>query len=328
MLSDMTYDDRSSAFVVEEVQNVAGNALTFPTPPSHNAALVYLASLYSSESRRTMRSKLNCIARMIGRSSLVEVDWEHLRFTDVLGIMVRLESTCKGSTVNNYLAALKGVAHKAWSLGLMDKEDFLRIRDVKPRRYSREATGRSLSFEESFKVATGGHGPNEALNVRDDAILHILLGCGLRREELCALMMSNYDPAGPSLKLVGKGNKERTVYLPPEAKVRLELWIRDWRGNEDGPIFGKISRYGRLSLKSNLNPRTIGRILEGRLRAEGLERATPHDLRRTFATRLIEAGNDIVAVQRAMGHASVETTARYDRRGEEAQRSLALNVRI
>ena len=154
---------------------------------------------------------------------------EQLRFSDVLWIMMRLESTCKGSIVNNYLAALKGIVQKAWSLGLMDKEDFLRIRDVKPRRYSREAIGRSLSFDESARLAKGGHGSNEVLNIRDDAILHILLGCGLRREELCNLTIDAYDPEEPSVQLVGKGNKQRTVYLSEGAKLMLERCIREVR---------------------------------------------------------------------------------------------------
>lgn len=73
---------------------------------------------------------------------------------------------------------------------------------------------------------------------------------------------------------------------------------------------------------------TLTLILRERLASTGDKVATPHDLRRTFATRLIEDGNDLVKVQRAMGHANVQTTAHYDRRSEKDQAAMAKGVRL
>ena len=76
----------------------------------------------------------------------------------------------------------------------------------------------------------------------------------------------------------------------------------------------------------SLRPSGILQMIEKAPGAKGIANLTPHDLRRTFATRLLAAGHDIVTVQRAMGHANVQTTARYDRRGEEAQKKMAETV--
>lgn len=97
----------------------------------------------------------------------------------------------------------------------------------------------------------------------------------------------------------------------------MNEWL-DLRGDIPGPLFTRIYRGEHIMPKRPLSESAVMLILKERFSIAGQRDATPHDLRRTFATRLIEDGSDLVKVQRAMGHANVQTTARYDRRGEKA----------
>ena len=174
----------------------------------------------------------------------------------------------------------------------------------------------------------------------------ILLGCGLRRAEAAEARFENYQPDDASRVIVGKGNKERRVYLPEPAKAALDVWIDHWRGTEPGALFCRIRRESMVMPEHHITPVAVGLILKNYMdqvytltdlnAGQGAPRGklprqphfSTHDLRRTFATRLLDDGVDLVTVQGMMGHANVSTTAKYDRRGEEARRRASKKVRI
>lgn len=141
-------------------------------------------------------------------------------------------------------------------------------------------------------------------------------GCGAQKF-LQSLLRDMTDKKG-SLKIIGKGDKQRKVYMPDEVKQALDQWI-EVRGNQtEGPIFVRIRRFGVIDTKAPLTPEAVGLIVQKYTELSGItDKVTPHDLRRTFATRLIKQNVDLVAVRDLMGHASVVTTSNYDRRGEE-----------
>jgi len=120
----------------------------------------------------------------------------------------------------------------------------------------------------------------------------------------------------------GKGRKPRRVPLPPGAVA----WIGDWlsrRGLSDGPLFPRLRRGGTIGVTA-IRPAAIQEILDRRVARAGTGRATAHDFRRTMIGDLLEGGAaDISTVAAIVGHASVTTTARYDRRGEAAKRRVA-----
>lgn len=300
----------------------------FSESASVNPAFLYLAELGSREGRRTMRSKLGRVARIFGAASIEGCRWEKMRPQDVHAVLLSLEKeNLSASTINNYLAALKGVAAQAWKEGLMSSETLQRIRAVKSRRAVRLPKGRCLSMEETAKLLSCHRGTSPIVDARDRAVLSLMLGCGLRRAEVCSLKLDDLDREEKSISLIGKGNKERTVFMPEAAFENLLSWLA-YRGEAAGPLFTRIYRGGRIMPEKPLSESAVTLILKERLSIAGQKSATPHDLRRTFATRLIEDGNDLVKVQRAMGHANVQTTARYDRRGEKDQKNMALKVRL
>jgi site-specific recombinase XerD len=321
----------SSEFVDEPI---VGELLlsSRPRPADQHPALVYLASL-AIRSRRTMSGDLNTIAQVLtsGRCDLISLEWSMLRYSHCAAVRAALAEKYAHSTANRMLSALRGVLKAAWRLGQLATEEYHRAVDLQPVRGETLPRGRALTAGE-LRALFGICGDGKNAGIRDQALLGVLYGCGLRRAEAVALDVGDYYKEGSELRIrSGKGNKQRAVYLPPGAKIALEKWI--WlRGEsvgheEDGPLFlpvlkGKDAVGGRIVLR-RLTDQSVMDILLRRAKQAGLKKTSPHDFRRTFISDLLDAGADIATVQKMAGHSSVSTTARYDRRGEVAKQKAA-----
>lgn len=360
-------DDVLQANIVQNAPEYSG-MISLENNPSEgvNAAVAYLAELQSGDSRRAVRSRLNVFARWMGFPDASVCPWERLRYIHVVGFVHELSDKrgLAASSVNVYLSALKGVAETAWRLRQIDLETRSEIRAVKQLRVHREPAGRALTYSESARLmeavkpsasrgetkdeskgerqtAAGGdasakvkeercRAKPDALvirDLRDQAILALLLGCGLRRAEVTTLDLEQLDMGQGTLRVIGKGNKERLAFLTAEIRERLHDWLAV-RGPDPGWLFGRIRKGGALVLDSPLDPASIGRIVDHARQLAGIDAITTHDLRRTFATRLLSKNVDIVAVKNLMGHASVTTTAKYDRRSEEALQRAAMQAEL
>ncbi len=131
--------------------------------------------------------------------------------------------------------------------------------------------------------------------------------------------MADWTPAPPTLRIRhGKGDKERLVPLVGAAAAALDAWLTA-RGDRPGGLFLAITRH-RTIVGTGMTSHAVYNILAKRRRAAGVAKLSPHDFRRTFVGDLLDAGVDLAAVQQLAGHASVATTARYDRRGEAVKR--------
>lgn len=146
-----------------------------------------------------------------------------------------------------------------------------------------------------------------AAALRDKALFTLLYGTGLRIGEALALDVRDLSNAGENmLRVVGKGGKERLVPLLPAVRETLETWKTAHPSpSPDAPLFCG-TRGGRL------NPGVAQRAMREWRKGEGLpDSATPHALRHSFATHLMEGGADLRAIQELMGHASLSTTQAY-----------------
>ena len=279
-------------------------------PPESNPALVYLSSL-APRSRRVQASALSVVARLACGKPVPPsgFPWARLRYQHVQALRTKL---CDGhfapATVNRTLAAVKGVLKECWRLGQLDAESYHRAVDVKPMRGERLPKGRALTNQELAAVFA-------IADARDRAMLAVMVGAGLRRSEVVALDLCDLDPAGSVLTVrSGKGNKDRTVPIGRPTLDVINLWLTV-RGYTAGPLLTPRLRSGhRLTDQS-----VMARLHRLAVLAK-VARFGPHDLRRTFISNLLAAGADISSVQRLAGHSKVDTTARYDRRGEEAKR--------
>lgn len=279
-------------------------------------ARAYLLSLNSPRSRQTMASFLNIVAGMLGAGSLDACSWGSLRRHHVMAVTELLRDTGRATaTVNTYLSALKGVAKEAWMLKLMDVESFQHIRAVRNLRGSRLPRGRALPPDEIRALFGACEADSSCIGIRDAAMLAVILGCGLRRSEAVGLDLSDVVTNERALTVLGKGNKERLAYMPAGTWQRLMIWIDDVRGEKDGPLFTRIRRFDTLT-NARLTDQTVYHVLQVRQRQAGIVKCAPHDLRRTFATAMLDNGEDLITVKDAMGHASITTTQQYDRRGE------------
>ena len=286
-----------------------------------NPARAYLLSLNSLRSRQTMASFLGIVAGMLGATSLESCSWGSLRRHHVMAVTELLRDTGRATaTVNTYLSALKGVAKEAWMLKLMDVESFQHIRAVRNLRGSRLPRGRALPPEEIRALFGACEADDSSIGVRDAAMLAVILGCGLRRSEAVGLDLSDVVTHERALRVLGKGNKERLAYMPAGTWQRLTMWIEQVRGEREGPLFTRIRRFDTLT-NDRLTDQAVYHVLQVRQRQAGIAKCAPHDLRRTFATAMLDNGEDLITVKDAMGHASVTTTQQYDRRGEARLRT-------
>lgn len=100
----------------------------------------------------------------------------------------------------------------------------------------------------------------------------------------------------------------------------VAVLARPVRDGTPGPLFTRIRRFDTLT-DDRLTDQAVYHILQVRQRQAGIEKCAPHDLRRTFATAMLDNGEDLITIRDAMGHASVTTTQQYDRRGEQRLRA-------
>ncbi len=120
----------------------------------------------------------------------------------------------------------------------------------------------------------------------------------------------------------GKGNKERIAWLTGGAARAMADWLAV-RGDDPGALFVAVNKSGRMANRDHMTPKTIYSMLAKRATEAGVKSFSPHDMRRTFVSDLLDAGADITTVSKMAGHANVTTTSRYDRRPEEAKRKAA-----
>jgi site-specific recombinase XerD len=148
---------------------------------------------------------------------------------------------------------------------------------------------------------------DDAVRARDDAVLELLYGSGLRVSEVCSLGVADVDLARDRVTVWGKGGKQRTVPLSAPARDALARWISGHRGSVPARDVDASRALFCNSRGGRLTPRDIRRVLDRR----SVSPTHPHALRHTFATHLLDGGADLRAVQELLGHADLSTTQIY-----------------
>jgi integrase/recombinase XerC len=171
---------------------------------------------------------------------------------------------------------------------------------------------RAVPVDEAFALMEAPDG-ERVLGLRDAAMLEVLYGGGLRISELCGLDLGDFDARARTVRVMGKGSKERICPLNDGAVAAVEAWVgrrlellaRPAKKQDPQALFLNF-RGGRLTTRS------VERHLDRYVQQLGLNRKlTPHALRHSFATHLLAGGADIRSIQELLGHASLSTTQRY-----------------
>lgn len=210
------------------------------------------------------------------------------------------------STIGRRLAALRSWCRFLCRQGQLEANPAAGLRGPRqekklPHFMQREEVGRLLE-------APPGDTP---LGLRDRAILETLYSAGLRVSELTGLNVGDADLDDGVAIVRGKGRRERLALLGPQAVEALRLWLDGRQALLGGRAAGQaalfLNRHG-----TRLTTRSVGRLLEKYLAQAGLDpRTSPHTLRHSFATHLLDAGADIRSVQELLGHRSLGTTQIY-----------------
>ncbi|HEV8614613.1 MAG TPA: tyrosine recombinase XerC [Methylomirabilota bacterium] len=209
------------------------------------------------------------------------------------------------ASVARRLAALRSFYRYLVRHGVLDRNP---AREVRTPRLPRKLVS-FLPIDEATALvdarALGG-----AERDRDVAILELLYASGLRVSELAGLDVDALDRDERRVRVLGKGRKERIVPFGSKAARALEAYLAR-RGGERGALF-RNQRGGRLTVRS------VHAIVRRAARAARIDRrVSPHTLRHTFATHLLDGGADLRAIQELLGHASLSTTQRYTHVGTD-----------
>jgi integrase len=214
------------------------------------------------------------------------------------------------SSINVRLAALRKLAMEAADNGLLDPAVASAIGGVKGSIQKGRRIGRWLTREEASALLRNS-GEEGLKAKRDRALLCLLLGAGLRREELVSLEIGHIqqrDGRWLIADLIGKRKRVRTIPIPGWSKAAIDHWIAA-AGITEGRLFRAVDKAGRLT-GEQLSTQAVYLVVTERAKNIGLELA-PHDVRRTFAKLAHKGKVPIEQIQLALGHESIQTTERY-----------------
>jgi integrase/recombinase XerC len=159
-------------------------------------------------------------------------------------------------------------------------------------------------------LATRASEEETPISLRDVAMVELLYATGARVAELCGLDVSDIDYDRQTIRVLGKGNKERTIPLGNPAMKALLVWLKEGRDSIKNSLSGNAVFLGARGKR--IDQRTVRTVVYNALQAiEGIERMGPHALRHSAATHLLEGGADLRTVQEILGHASLATTQIY-----------------
>lgn len=323
-----------------------------PIPRNRNPAWRHIQAQESKVSRDNKRSQLNRIAqhffgvpkppryippgvdkpdkRKVYPQQLHCIDfvhWEDLTGSLAQEILTFLRDhpdyQLSASSRNAYRALLRGVAQEAVMLGVMEREEFERIKSVKLAKSQKSGRGKAHPRFVLDAILSYCDSLNSAMGARDGLIFSMLATCGFRRAEACGIQLKDIDMATRDVHVTGKGNKDRTLKLADGTWERLMHYLDHYRGRDPGYLFTAIWRNGTRP-KNVSRPLSVAMInkrlekicqevnqqLSQQLGSQHVDIA-PHDYRRTYATTLLEAGLQLRAIQKLLGHSSIATTEAY-----------------
>jgi integrase len=275
-----------------------------------------------------MREALNAIARLLtnGTCDAMTLNWAALRYPHTAVVRSVLMERYSPAMANKMLCALRRTLKEAWRLEQMSAEDYDRAVDIESIQGTSLLRGRALSGEEIAALMDACTLDLTLVGVRDAAMLAILM-VGLRRSEVVNLDLKDFNPRTRALTIRGaKGRKDRIVYLPVGSFRAVKDWLAV-RGKEPGPLLYPLNK-AKCLIPRRMSEQAVTKALHRRGKEAEVDYFSPHDLRRTFISNLLDAGADLVTASELAGHSSTSVTARYDRRGEETKKKAIdlLNV--
>lgn len=258
---------------------------------------------------RNYRHAVLCFVDWLGERGKWQGDFTQVRPLDVRSFLIEHGRSVARRTLHNHVSGLRAFYRYLRQQGLAETNPFTGVTlpklDKPLPKFLSETQMRDLLNAPLMLWKDGKLAEFEAF--RDSLILELLYGGGLRVSELCALSHGNIEPSQGVARVFGKGRKERLCPLGPIALQCLKTFVDrfDLAAELTAPVVCQSN--GR-----RMEPRQIQKLLKIHLAAAGLPLdMTPHKLRHSFATHLLDNGADLRAVQELLGHANLSTTQVY-----------------
>lgn len=206
------------------------------------------------------------------------------------------------ATLARRTAAVKAFSKWAVKNSYLDSDEAARLVSPKVTR----ALPKVLGEEQAGRFVGNAGSATETEFLRDSAILELLYATGMRVAELCGLDVKDIDQKRQMVRVLGKGNKERVIPFGSAALTALEHWlkVRTEIAKDSDALFVGIRG-------QRIDARQVRRIVDKASQITGTEHLSPHSLRHTAATHLLDGGADLRQVQEMLGHSSMQTTQIY-----------------
>lgn len=298
--------------------------------PNGRPVVVYLSSL-SSSSVPAMKSGLNQIALLVDHECVAEtLPWHSLRFAHTAALVPRLKERYAPRTVNRMIASIRGVLKASWKLGQMSTDDYHRAIEMKFQKVDGLApAGRVVPPKEISQILRAAAAQPDPRGWCDQAMVVMFYAGGLRRQEVASISVDDYDVDAGVIKVQkGKGAKYREIPIAEGYRSWIAPWMMvredtcEMTHDDERALFPRWTAAGKQT-NDRMSGKDVDKALDRIRVLSGVEDFSPHDLRRSYATELLDAGADLLMVQALMGHADVKTTKIYDRRGEVGKRKAA-----
>ena len=300
----------------------AGNALELRGDATRALEAFLEALAARNASARTIVEYRRHVTEFLAFLGSRGVDWRTPNRAAVRAYLSALaDRELAPTSVAGRLSAARSMYRHALRNGTVEADPLAGVRA--PRRPSR--LPRVLSVDEAADLVTAPRrlaGRDEALGRRDAAMLELLYATGMRISELSGLTVDRVDVERRRLRVIGKGNKERQLLFGAPAATALRAYLAEAR-----PVLASRDTGAAATVFLNasghpLSSRGARLVIERWVHATGApSRTSPHTLRHSFATHLLEGGADLRVVQELLGHASLQTTQVYTHLSDAALRT-------
>ena len=236
-------------------------------------------------------------------------EFSELKLTHIRSWLANLQSTgATRATLARRIVSMRAFTYWAASQGWISEDIGAQLAIPKPHKTLPDVLNLAQTETVLAAIAAKAGEDPTPLNIRDLAMIEVLYASGIRVSELCGLNFVDFDTSRNALQVLGKGNKQRVVPIGIPAVKALENWLKIGRpelANKDSEIAIFIGSRGK-----RIDQRTVREVVYDAMAAIG-SHMSPHGLRHTAATHLLEGGADLRTVQEILGHASLATTQIY-----------------
>ena len=275
---------------------------------------LYLAKLKPS-GRASIVGQLKQAARILKWQSPVEKQPFHqLTYAQLEYLkLCRNREGVSNRTINHLLYAIKSIARIGFMMGETDEKTYLQTQGIPMLKTPPSVKGQALTAETVSSFISELRMDRRPVKVRNTAIFSLFLATGLRRSELVQLETEDIDHQQHAVTVHnGKGGKSRIQYMPDWAYADLNNWLVV-RGSSSGLVFNRFC--GKtLLVGESISTTAIYKIVVRNTEELAGSKCSPHDLRRTYISQLLDSDVDVLTVSKMAGHASVNTTQIYDKR--------------